>query len=462
MLSEEPAPYPRWTVPKAGGESKPKRCAAETGLNTLERLLVFQKVNRVWRPHLSVAERDLLFYLLDRTVSWGNDNCRMTVGQMAKGSKWAAGSGHSERNLFRTLKSLRERGLLSQSYNGRATTFVLNLNWEPPVEQDMSLSLPKRLKAPLEGMFRAPESADEISRLLDEENGNMAEKALPIWQNSSANMAEQHCQYGIPINSIPTTVENNDKNSGNTLPGVGADDQGSLPGMNYGVRTRPSAAEAIAAVKAKPKGKVARPIWTVWHDAWQAAFPNVPCTAWTKRDNGMVRRVLKRAEQTKIDPIAFIEFCVLHWRETIVREFAWMKQSPPPTYPQVGFLATDKFLEKFIDRYATSLTQKRLAFGLTEEADVERLRQTGMSYEEALIEIGKRKGVSAQRKEFDKSRRELALQAEANELGKRRIQQQQAAKAPAKPHRSLIRPTVNDYDDANYQPPDFSDMKWED
>jgi len=460
MLSEEPAPYQEGIVPKAsGGKSKPKRCGADAVLNTLERLLVFQKVNRVWRPHLSVAERDLLFYLLDRTVSWGNDNCEMTVGQMAKGSNWATGSGHSERNLFRTLKSLRERGLLSQSYNGRATTFVLNLNWEPPVEQDMSLSVPKRLKGPLEDMFRAPESADEIAQLLDEENGNMAEKALPIWQNSSANMAEQHCQFGIPINSIPKTVEDNDKNSRNTLSGVDGASQGSVPGMSYRVRTRPTAAQAIAAAKAKPKGKVARPLWVTWRDARQAAFPNVPCTAWSKKDNGMIHRVEERAKQTKMDPNAFIEFCVLHWRETIVREFSWMKQSPPPTYPQVAFLATDKFLEKFIDRYATSLTQKRLAFGLTEETDVERLRQSGMSYEEALIEVGKRKGVAAQRKEFDKRGRELALQPAANERGQKALMK--APRPPAKPQPRLIHPTVNDYDDPIYQMPDFPEMKWD-
>ena len=128
-----------------------------TTMPVFDRLGAFETLNRDWRSHLSITERDLLSYLLDASVSWGRDWVRVTVDQMLTGTAWGLPPvGLARRTVFKTIASLKAKGVLAvRSVGRKVSEFIINLEWNP-----MGLPTPKRKQKPA---VSADEGASEVA-----------------------------------------------------------------------------------------------------------------------------------------------------------------------------------------------------------------------------------------------------------------------------------------------------------
>lgn len=422
-----------------------------TALNTLDRIRVFQHVNRVWRPYLSVQERDFLFYLLDNTVCWGRTTLKATIQQMVAGTSWLPQAGVSERTVYRLLSGMRERGLLESVTNGRVTIISLNLEWVPEV-----LRVPKRLRNGAPNTSKSVTSGSDKDFYLADEPTNVElpkDSTLPSWQIRTANLADQNCQIGSPIKEEALNGSSS-KKTGAVRRGLDEGDNPTEPDE----RPR-SAADAVAFGRTKAKRKrkldIAPDNFTVWQDAWVLAYPKAPCYRWTRAETAMIRTLEKRAVGSGCHWADFLSWAVSHWSEVRAAKFGWMK-NPAPMLPTVKFMVG--FADQFLDAYADRSAEGRLLTATGEDAEIEQLMRTGLSREQALIEIGKRRGVAEQREEIDREKAEVARLLRVAERGHR---------LPVPPTRALRPPRevrvvhgTNPYETGGMDLPDIDKLEW--
>jgi len=150
-------------------------------LTAVERLQVYQHVNRVWRPHLSVAERDFIFYLIDNSIAWGRRTVRATIAQMATGKEWLPSSGITLRSLERVVASLLERDVIRRSREDGRTYYSLNTAWMP----EMTLRTPKRLSS----HASTPVRQEDFLAPAEQEHTGDEQIFPPNWRNQPAKLA---------------------------------------------------------------------------------------------------------------------------------------------------------------------------------------------------------------------------------------------------------------------------------
>lgn len=423
-----------------------------TALNTLDRIRVFQHVNRVWRPYLSSQERDFLFYLLDNTICWGRTTLKVTIEQMVCGTSWIPPVGISERTVYRLMSVMRERGLIDAVTNGRVTLITLNLNWVPEV-----LRVPKRLRNGAMNKSNSVTNGNDSSFSLSDDATNVElpkNPILPEWQNSSAKLADQNCQFGSPIKEEALNGSSS-KDSGAVRRGLGVEAQPSEPEEDV----RPtSAIDAVAYGRSKGKRRrkldIAPDNFTVWQDAWVLAYPKAPCYRWTRAETAMIRTLEKRASGAGLHWADFLSWAVSHWAEVRAAKFGWMR-SPSPVLPNVKFLVG--MSDRFFDAYADRSAEGRLLTATGEDAEIEQLMRSGLNREQALIEIGKRRGVAEQREEIDREKAEVARLLRVAERG-HRIPVPPTKRAPAREVRVVH--GDNPYEASGVSLPEINKLEW--
>lgn len=100
-------------------------------ISPLEKLLVYQHLSRVWRRYLSPQELSVAFYILDRSVGWGNSIVMATSANVLIGTEDYSGVGLPPRTYFKTLKELERIGLLYRKSRRDTTVLGLHLDWQP-------------------------------------------------------------------------------------------------------------------------------------------------------------------------------------------------------------------------------------------------------------------------------------------------------------------------------------------
>lgn len=401
---------------------------AQLGYDTLARQRAFQMLNREWRPHFTLSERDLLFYLFDCTVSWGNDAFTTTTNRLLNGSKTTPGCGLSRATLFRTMESLRKKGVVTTIAGRRYTRIILNLGWEP----DMPI-LPKSKR-----QQRAEQDAKVV--ILDD----FRDEIRVSKRDSNDHETERlESQIETLYNSNLDTQENCN-----------------LRETRDGGRLR--AEEAIIKAKApRPEAKAKAPrsgvvsLRSVWKDAWVATFTDA-CPVWSRREEAMMKRILPRLVEGGIDPKDFLNTTVCRWGRVRSERFSWMKDNPAPAKPAVGFLV--RFLTEFIEFYATLKMDEARSTDFSAHATVKHLVSTGKTYDEAIMIVAEEHGLAAKR--GDLAERERKLNERMRKADQRTSAKQFAERAPSP--KMIESQGENVFEDPNFVFKGLDLPEWED
>lgn len=168
----------------------------------------------------------------------------------------------------------------------------------------------------------------------------------------------------------------------------------------------------------------------------------------------------------------FLDFVVRHWASIVANKFNWMRQSPPPALPKIGFICTQKILPFFLDAYADRRRYLAIQALPAEERELAKLMSSGMKRDEALLAMGRRQGRSAAKatiaelnacrgdtfRKAEEQRRqyEQALRKERRRLAeeRRKLLSPMSATTPVEP--DFVVPDVPSLDEL----PPFDMSKW--
>lgn len=347
--------------------------------------------------------------------------------------------GIARRTFYRILKRLKELGVVVvNSVDHKFTEIRINMQWSPAegvpsVEAEMArLAVPKRLQN------RDAEPSDEAWG--DEE-------AVPQRHNPSARLAPARCQDGTPIEqrgeqrvskqnetlerpAAPAVAgrtfewvedEVGEGTSSSALPSpakseVSEANAASDPSPHCAPppsprRTAVQAIKSVLSRKAPVEGRHGKTdkgasYSETFAAAWRETYEDVPCPSLTQRDAMILAKVLKA--NLRFEGVEgqhdFLDFVVRNWRQIMHKEFAWMTRIPPPEMPCTRFLSTKKFLPRFLGAYAYRREYDRVKLLPQEEREVEDLVHRGMTREEALVDVGRRRTLAEARKITDQVR----------------------------------------------------------
>lgn len=328
-------------------------------LDTLTRLLVYQKAQRVWRHALSPGASNMLFYLVDNTVGWGRDFLRASVDQLVNGTErgnWTLPPcGYSRRKVFQHLKELETAGAINITRRpNRASRYIVNLDWEP----DVTLPTPKRKSSDRKGTPTG-----------DREGTHKKDKTTK---------REDH--FRAPRKSRE----------------VVKDDR--------------SAEEKVEAIRKETTAKRSQStdVGDVWSRAWAEGFPGETAPRLTRKDRGILRGFLQRVP----DGLAVIEWSVANWTAINARQFQWA--SNPPSRPAAAWLM--RFAEQYTSDFR-EIDQREAAWRMSPEArDYREAIAAGKTHEEALVEAGRRKALTDERSGLAKQAARIQRDKEALRL----------------------------------------------
>jgi hypothetical protein len=354
-----------------------------------DRLLVYGRLNREWRPHLDVYERDFLSYLVDNSVSWGRTWLRATVEQMINGAQsltgkqWLRPLGQCRRKVFQVLKRLTDIGLLTITKGAkRVSVFALNIEWNP----DMALAVSKK----------------QQQRIAERESGEVHPGAKSEVED--------------PFFSAPDALETDGSvHQTHTYKLVGKINElvpSDAPRHGGGL----TAEQALAKVRERKRPTRTdkeHTIKSAWAEGFAAGYPGIGVPTLSVRDLGVLGKLRDRLASSTFDWNDFLIWSLTNWRVVCAERFGWMTNSPPPETPKAGFLS--KLVNHFLEAYAVRQENELLAVLPLEQAEIRKLTNSGMSYADALIEIGKRRGAAADRGQLDKERADLARTVRAME-----------------------------------------------
>lgn len=392
--------------------------------NSFQRLQVFQTLNRDWRGHLSMVERDFLSYLIDASVSWGREWIQVTVDQMLSGTEWGLPRvGLSRRSIFNALASLKEKGVIAvQRVSRKVSRYIVNLQWKP----DMGLATPKNKETP-EGR----------------------KSGLAVGKQRAE--SEVHIVHSEPENECIMCT-----------PKIGSK-KGEKDSSRRDAPDGVSGVQAIKAVKDRSTQKLRNStnVEDVWRRGWIEGGYSSPAPGLQKKDLGQFGHVVRRFP----DGLKIIEWGVANWSGVLARRFAWMTKKAPPKTPVPGFML--KFIDEFAEDFASAEDTKHRWAGTTEDREFQRLRQSGLSYEDALLEIGKRRAVHGEQDEVSKERAQIALARKALQIEAQQLEQQRRTMKPnrpaVKPDAPVINHGDNPWENGGGEVADFSSLgEWSD
>lgn len=450
-------------LPKAGSSSNIKPAELT--------LVAYQKLNREWRAHLAASERDFISWFIDNTIALGRPWLRATLSQMSKGTRALVPAGQSVRTLERTLPRLQKAGLIVMRPGEKVNDYAINLRWLPTQKlehgalaatgrtkcrnttsdaSDGVTGVPRQIGGPNnhEGlgsdkevkkkMKRSSDAAHRVNGLAPWEiKDDVTVCQAPRQRNAVASETDANRQ---PKKIVPLRVALKCVPDGSSPPTM----QNEPPTR----RERPSLSMTAA-----------------WSAAWQATY-DVPVKHLTQRDVAMLTDLRKHVERGKVDWTDFLYWVVAEWKPLMATKFSWMNKRNPPAYPEVWMLV--RFATDFLDAYAVRIEKKLTETAPPEKAEYRRLIASGLTHDEAMLEIGRRRAASQDRDRLAKEREHVnrmyrVIEAERKKLEKQRLM------TPAEPNKTrTVMPEIkhgdNPFEQENPQVLDFStlDLKWKD
>lgn len=399
------------------------------GFSNPEKTRIRYVLQREWRPHLSPDERDFLQYVIEHSVELGRDVLDVTLDQMINGvpadpvTGWSwriTPVGFARRTLERLIQRLKDKGvLLVEAVRNRCTLIRLNMLWSP-VESIMSIAIPKRLQA---GSQTRAQTSLPFDDAITATVADIEQEQTAI----TANLAGNNRHRGGPLdtsNSVRNIPSPSLRSETGFLPEPRkrqripapekVQDQRLSPAKTPVDTVRAKVAEIEAQSRAHVKAKAdkaknldaAGAYHTTFVNAWRETYPGVPVPTWTARDMHMVRSVLKSRLHESIEPRhEFLDFVVRNWPRIISLKFGWMKTSPPPQMPTIGFLVANAFIGHFLDAFADRRRVENTKRLPAEEREIEAMIAQGKTRDEALIAVGKRSALSETRAKETEVRR---------------------------------------------------------
>ena len=257
----------------------------------LERVKTYQLAIRGWRRYLSPSEHDVLQFILDRSVGWGDTEATF------KNQEACQQTSRSDSTVRNALSKLCEKGAITRlQYDGRNTTYRINLDWCADHEEAQATN-------------EAPPGSADLSVEDQRTDRQSSSTASPL--NGSKAQEEKELVREVSSRSGPGNENKKPKNS----------------------------------LISSPPTKRAFPIPELektWRETWAQTFDKKYCPQWGPREFGIAKNFAQRlADQSyrTAEVKKLVEFTLRNWRWIVQSQFQWMKQPPAPQYPTIGFLA---------------------------------------------------------------------------------------------------------------------------
>ncbi|APH70942.1 hypothetical protein BSQ44_05780 [Aquibium oceanicum] len=138
-------------------------------------------------------------------------------------------------------------------------------------------------------------------------------------------------------------------------------------------------------------------------EKFYANRPGLILTAWTAKERGMVRQsILSKWPGSAESAHKFIEWVVDNWYLIRGITFDWMKKSPPPEVPEIGFIC--QFRANVIGAYNKHLRGEFLAkFDDADQRETRRLMiEKGLPEDKARMEVAEARARIMLREELAK------------------------------------------------------------
>lgn len=258
----------------------------------LEKLQGYQSLIRIWR--LKGAPLTVAAHVLDSLWGWGKMQDEFTNAEIA------AATGLADSTVRLALKRLYGLGCLKKvSYNGHRTIIAVDVDWRPDA-----------------GDETAPNSAD-------------------------LNAEDQRTDRRFPASAEPL---------------LDSETIGKRETQYSAQRSEPGEGKAQDPQPAKLRSR--QPMWrpsrtpdtmplpvpalhSAWKEEWAKTFHDRPCPTWGPREFGIAKNLVERLAKDyhrAPDVQEKIREVVRRWRWIGAQQFPWMKDKPPPAYPDIGFV----------------------------------------------------------------------------------------------------------------------------
>jgi hypothetical protein len=360
-------------------------------LSLTKKTALRRQIDRVWAPHLKPAEHKCLLFLFTVTTEWGKEADRVKRDHFVTGLKHAAGTGLCKRTVHTALASLSDRGVVWRKRGLYGYVYGINFDWTP----DMPIPIPKKDRKPAEGL---PQSRAQRCNPCTVKGANIA----PAIEGEEHTLEGHTYHSRSPIGS-----------------GAGA----RLRSRPKAVQERPVQPDSISTALSRHEADVARAnektrqsitraagkhnantVENVWALAHRETFPAVVVPPWSTVSKGQSLHFVRSAARN-VRGLEVLDWSVRNWRLIVNARFAWMNESPPPEFPNIGFML--KFKDHF---YAGFNDRERLRSELTlsgRDRRVKRLQHQGLSAEEAEKEATARDAATREREAIAEDRKRL-------------------------------------------------------
>ena len=398
----------------------------ETGAVTeLSSVQVYQRAIRVWSGHLDPFELALVLQIIDRTLGWKKTRIAISTTRFLQGDKAYSGLKMGRTKMFEALSSLETKGIIARHPHPEGKeikVYSVNIGWSP----DM-LNIPKRLQN--QSASRTTQSAQRTTPV------RVPDTRERILGEGDIEKEDYTVEPAAPLQSDPQEV----------------------------IRKAVTFHRAALTAKKVKNGDVVSGAEAAWRLAFAETFPVDPAAAWTLRDKGMVKGKAKNwlhaAEMPFVD---FLDWSVRNWAAVVTKQLGWMKKSPPPKLPSIGFFIS--FMDQFADCWGEGKLDDWLKS--SERTEMEKLELQGLSREEAAAKIGRDRAVQTMRQENEEIRVEARGRVRRAQMIEKRAMA--SADMPAHPRsraatkavkaEEIIKPQSSDVDWSNIQP---LDPNWE-
>lgn len=452
-------------LPKAGSSSNIK--SAELTL------VAYQKLNREWRAHLSASERDFISWFIDNTIALGRPWLRATISQMSKGTRALVPAGQSVRTLERALPSLQKAGLIVMRPGEKVNDYAINLCWLPKEElEDGTLAAMGGPKC----RNTTSDTNDGVAGVLRQIGGPNNHEGFCSDKENKKKMKRSsdaaHRVNGLAPWEIKddVTVCQTPRQRNAVASETDANRQPKkIVPLRVALKCVPDGSYPPT-MQNEPPTRRKRPSQSMtadWSAAWQATY-DVPVKHLTQRDVAMLTDLRKHFERGRVDWTDFLYWFVAQWKPLMATKFLWMRKRNPPAYPEAWMLV--RFSNDFLDAYAERIDRKLTETSPPEKADYRKLIASGMTHDEAMLEIGARRAISMDREQRAKDRAHVNRMYRVIETERKKLEKQRLmAPAPVEPNKTrTVMPEIkhgdNPFEQENPQVLDFStlDLQWED
>jgi hypothetical protein len=401
--------------------------------SVLARKNIFDRILRVWSPHLNSYELHVVMVLATTSMSFGYDSCTLSHKGMLDGvehserpNEWFIPKiNMSDKTLRRSLESLKAKEIVDYTFTGRANCYRVNWEWEP----EMGLATPKRLKNGETGCKKSEQDesgwSDRPSSSVPDTEQFGTTDLLYTGDVNRTSQQDKKSDAGAPHLATPKkSAKRSAASEGSAeikkvLPDNVADRMEAHEQKMQQVRVK-----RVAKARTKDHSGAFE---ETWRAAWRETFPNDPCVGWSPKERGQIKHARDRFTESVEAFHDLLDFTVRHWSVLRATALKWMKSLEPVPQASALLAALPQIASAHIEH---KLEAGRSQFSKTEEQVIDELtRYGGKTYEQAIATVGEQRGRSLERKETHK----LRVAAERTvELANQQAQQAQAALAAAK------------------------------